>query len=175
LSLSDFTDAAAELFVKINNLHPFREGNGRAQRFFLNVLAENAGHELAFDVVIKERMIEVSVAGIDGDVAGAKRLFREISDPSDRRLATLEDVMNLKASLQEQEKVLRELANMDEVDVHSAIVDSEIPAEYRWESTDEDITEEVTRAARFSLADYELQRDPDESDEDFASRRSLFR
>ncbi len=61
-NLRGFTDAAAELFVEINNLHPFREGNGRAQCFFLSVLAENAGHELAFDVVTKERMIEVSVA-----------------------------------------------------------------------------------------------------------------
>ena len=97
LSLSDFTDAAAELFVEINNLHPFREGNGRAQRFFLNVLAENAGHELAFDVVTKERMIEVSVAGIDGDVAGAKRLFQEISDP--RRVKALRKALKfLKSS-----------------------------------------------------------------------------
>lgn len=30
------------------------------------------------------------------------------------------------------------------------------------------------RAAAFSLEKYELQRDPDESDEDYASRRSLF-
>jgi cell filamentation protein len=87
LSQKHFTEAAAELFVEINNLHPFREGNGRAQRIFLNALAKNAGHELAFDVVTRERMIEVSVAGIDGDVGGAKRLFQEISDP--RRVEAL--------------------------------------------------------------------------------------
>ncbi|EKS34481.1 Fic/DOC family protein [Afipia broomeae] len=92
LNPGDFTDSAAELFVEINNLHPFREGNGRAQRFFLSALAENAGHELAFDVVTKERMIEVSVAGIDGDVAGAKRLFKEISDP--RRVRALRKALN---------------------------------------------------------------------------------
>ncbi len=56
LSQSIFTEAAADLFVRINNLHPFREGNGRAQRIFLNALAKNAGHELAFDVVTKERI-----------------------------------------------------------------------------------------------------------------------
>ena len=94
LNPADFTDSAAELFVEINNLHPFREGNGRAQRFFLSALAENAGHELAFDVVTKERMIEVSVAGIDGDVAGAKRLFQEISDP--RRVEALRKALGVK-------------------------------------------------------------------------------
>jgi cell filamentation protein len=80
LSPSNFTQAAAELFVEVNNIHPFREGNGRAQRIFLSALAKHAGHELAFDAVTRERMIEVSVAGIDGDVAGARRLFQEISD-----------------------------------------------------------------------------------------------
>lgn len=80
LSVSDFTDATAELFVEINNLHAFREGNGRTQRFFLKELARNAGHELAFDVVTRERMIAISVAGLDGDVDGSKSLLREISD-----------------------------------------------------------------------------------------------
>nr|WP_249808561.1 Fic family protein [Bradyrhizobium sp. 48] len=87
LSHSSFTEAAADLFVEINNLHPFREGNGRAQRIFLNALAKNAGHELAFDVVTRERMIAVSVSGLSGDVEGAKRLFLEISDP--RRVMAL--------------------------------------------------------------------------------------
>jgi hypothetical protein len=34
--------------------------------------------------------------------------------------------------------------------------------------------EEFSRMAPFSPNDYELQRDPDESDKDFAFRRSLF-
>ena len=97
LNQSTFTEAAADLFVEINNLHPFREGNGRAQRIFLNALAKKAGHELAFDVVTRERMIEVSVAGVDGDVAKAKRLFQEISDP--RRVGALRKALKfLKAS-----------------------------------------------------------------------------
>ena len=37
----------------------------------MSVLAKSAGHEPAFDVVTKERMIAVSVAGLDGDVDGA--------------------------------------------------------------------------------------------------------
>lgn len=87
LDQGSFTEAAAELFVEINNLHPFREGNGRAQRIFLNALAKAAGHELAFDVVTRERMIAVSVSGLSGDIDAAKRLFREISDP--RRVKAL--------------------------------------------------------------------------------------
>jgi hypothetical protein len=38
-----------------------------------------------------------------------------------------------------------------------------------------DVVEDFSKMAPFSLKDYELQRDPDESDEDYAFRRSLFR
>lgn len=80
LERNDFVDAAGDLFIEINNLHAFREGNGRAQRIFLRALAANAGYDLAFDVVTRERMIAVSVAGINGDSGAIKRLFMEISD-----------------------------------------------------------------------------------------------
>lgn len=80
LSRRGFTSAAANLFVDLNNLHPFREGNGRTQRLFLKALAARAGHELAFDVVTRERMISVSIAGLNGDREPARRLFTEISD-----------------------------------------------------------------------------------------------
>lgn len=75
-----FTEELAKLFVSLNNLHPFRDGNGRLQRFFLEKLASNAGYDLAFDVVTRERMVSVSIAGAMGDVEPAVRLFTEILD-----------------------------------------------------------------------------------------------
>ena len=35
----DFVNRVAELFGDLNLLHPFREGNGRVQRLFLEELA----------------------------------------------------------------------------------------------------------------------------------------
>ena len=87
LSAAEFNHLAAELFVLINDLHPFREGNGRVQRYFLQELAITAGHQLSFDVVTRERMIVVSIQGALGDVEAARRLFDEISDPE--RVASL--------------------------------------------------------------------------------------
>ena len=42
-------------------MHPFREGNGRAQRIFIERLATKAGYELNFDKISPEEMLEASV------------------------------------------------------------------------------------------------------------------
>ena len=45
---------------EINALHPFREGNGRTQRLFIEILAERAGYEVDFSSVTADEMIEAS-------------------------------------------------------------------------------------------------------------------
>ncbi|EAI9929507.1 cell filamentation protein Fic [Campylobacter jejuni] len=59
--LNDFAKNLAEFARNLNTLHPFREGNGRTQRIFLNELAKNAGYKLDLNLVTKEKMIEASV------------------------------------------------------------------------------------------------------------------
>lgn len=46
LSAEDFASRAAEHVSELNAIHPFREGNGRTQRAFLEVLGERAGHDI---------------------------------------------------------------------------------------------------------------------------------
>ena len=81
LDRATFADKASALFVEINQLHPFREGNGRAQVQFTKALAEQAGHPLHFQVVTRERMVEASILGSKGDPSMMRRMFEEISDP----------------------------------------------------------------------------------------------
>jgi len=84
-----FAARAADSMSRLNALHPFREGNGRTQRVFMQELAAAAGHQLDFSVVSRERMIRASsVANDDGDAGMMRRLFDEISDPV--RIAALE-------------------------------------------------------------------------------------
>ncbi len=80
------------IFNEINKLHPFREGNGRAQRAFTESLAEQAGYELEFKVITKERMIRASIQGIEGNLAMMERIFSEIIDPE--RVKPLEEAIN---------------------------------------------------------------------------------
>ena len=75
-----FADGAADFLVEINGVHPFRDGNGRTQRVMLEAIARNAGHHLAFDIVTRERMASVSIAGHKGDKSGVRRMIDEILD-----------------------------------------------------------------------------------------------
>lgn len=46
---------------EINVIHPFREGNGRTQRMFIEYLSYNAGYQLDFNKISKDEMLEASV------------------------------------------------------------------------------------------------------------------
>jgi cell filamentation protein len=63
-----FVAGAAELLSELNAIHPFREGNGRAQLAFLHILAETGGHPLAFERVRQATFIPAIVASFGGDL-----------------------------------------------------------------------------------------------------------
>ncbi|EDP6894169.1 cell filamentation protein Fic [Campylobacter lari] len=56
-NLNHFAKDLAKFMGEINALHPFREGNGRTQRIFLNELAKNAGYKLDLNLTPKDKMI----------------------------------------------------------------------------------------------------------------------
>jgi cell filamentation protein len=78
----EFTQRAAYVLGRLNAIHPFREGNGRTQRAFVDGLAYSAGYQLAWDVVSRERMIAVSIDSAQGQHDAMQRLLDEISNPS---------------------------------------------------------------------------------------------
>ena len=61
LSIADFSHKLAYYFSEINALHPFREGNGRAQREFIRQLALQNNYFLSFIGIKKDEMIEASI------------------------------------------------------------------------------------------------------------------
>ncbi len=61
LTKNEFVERVSYFFGGINALHPFREGNGRAQREFFRELALHAGHQIDFSVITEDEMIEASV------------------------------------------------------------------------------------------------------------------
>lgn len=46
---------------EINAIHPFREGNGRTQRMFIQELSEHNGYRLDWSKIKEEEMLEASV------------------------------------------------------------------------------------------------------------------
>jgi cell filamentation protein len=69
---------------EINVLHPFREGNGRAQRLFIKYLALVAGYRVDFTDVTSAEMIEASVRAFDRDEVPMCAIFKRIITPISR-------------------------------------------------------------------------------------------
>jgi cell filamentation protein len=94
LTREQFAERAADTLAQLNAIHPFREGNGRTQRIFVEELAKRAGHELDFTVISRERMIQASIAAHDhNDPTMMRRIFNEISDPT--RVGALREAIDV--------------------------------------------------------------------------------
>lgn len=76
LSRHDTASCLAETLAGLNMIHPFRKGNGRAQRVFVEQLALSAGYELAFHGVSENDMRDASRVAARGDC----RLMRYLID-----------------------------------------------------------------------------------------------
>lgn len=66
---------------EINVLHPFREGNGRTQRLFIEYLASAAGYRVDFSQVTAEEMIIASTDSFACDYESINRMFDRITTP----------------------------------------------------------------------------------------------
>lgn len=83
----EFLDYASVLLGNLNYLHPFREGNGRAQRAFLDAVAARSGRKLTWRNVSEEENIAASIASFDNPHSSALKqlLAKVIQPPFDRR------------------------------------------------------------------------------------------
>ena len=77
-STEEFIDAITELFADINALHPFREGNGRAQREFIKYVACKNGYGLDWSVVSSEENIEASFESTNGNNTKLHAIIKKI-------------------------------------------------------------------------------------------------
>jgi cell filamentation protein len=74
-------DSLVELFSEINALHPFREGNGRTQREFIEELAKINGIYMDLTIIDKMDMIIASHESINGDYKKLTTMFKNCSKP----------------------------------------------------------------------------------------------
>jgi len=74
-SRREFAKSSAIFMNGLNILHPFREGNGRVQRLFMEYLANHSGFELDFSEISSEEMILASVKGARGELRQMEDIF----------------------------------------------------------------------------------------------------
>jgi cell filamentation protein len=90
LGAADFSVRAAYYLGEINALHPFREGNGRAQRELINHLAYKNGYFIDWKNVSQDDMIQASIESfLRGDISKFAAFIRDnlrelpVSDPEE--------------------------------------------------------------------------------------------
>jgi cell filamentation protein len=73
-----FTERLTYYLGEVNAIHPFREGNGRAQRAFFEQLASDAGFILGWQHLDAGRNIAASAAIMHGDPTLMRKLLDEL-------------------------------------------------------------------------------------------------
>jgi cell filamentation protein len=78
LTRESFTERLSYYLGEINAIHPFREGNGRAQRAFFEQLAAEAGFILDWQHLDADRNVAASAAIMRGDPALMRKMLDEL-------------------------------------------------------------------------------------------------
>ena len=76
----DFAHEAGSIMGDINYVHPFRDGNGRAQLHYLKQLGQQAGHQIDLTRLDPEGWIEASRRAHAADYAPMSRAIEETID-----------------------------------------------------------------------------------------------
>lgn len=62
-----FAVSGAHFLAELNAIHPFREGNGRAQNAFFAMLSARAGHPLHLDRLDERAFLDAMIRSFKGD------------------------------------------------------------------------------------------------------------
>jgi cell filamentation protein len=78
LTRNVFTERLTYYLGEVNAIHPFREGNGRAQRAFFEQLASDAGFILDWQGLDADRNVAASAAIMGGDPTLMRKVLDEL-------------------------------------------------------------------------------------------------
>ena len=77
-----FVDVFSQNYGNLNALHPFREGNGRAQREFARVVCFECGYDFDLSVTTHKKMLEASIKSFNlGDNSNFVKIFKQAIKP----------------------------------------------------------------------------------------------
>lgn len=73
----EFVKEIVDFYCVTNELHPFREGNGRTQRVFLTQLIRNAGYDINFADMDTDLLMIATIQSAQGVTDLLKQIFAE--------------------------------------------------------------------------------------------------
>ena len=77
-----FVRRLAYFIGELNALHPFREGNGRTIRIFLQQLAIQAGYELAYHEANEDELLQADIAAFFGNYEPLIAILERVIHPN---------------------------------------------------------------------------------------------
>ena len=107
LTTEQFAGRAAEHLSELNAIHAFREGNGRAQRAFLEVLGETTGHPIDLRKIDPTPWNEASIIGFHrGNYEPMREVIEgAVTDGKQARIFAIEErAQKARVASQEKEK-----------------------------------------------------------------------
>lgn len=93
----EFVEKFTYYFAEVNAIHPFREGNGRANRFFFRQLAIHNGYELNLSNISKNDYIQASISSHNCDNRLLEKLLSSAlinTNPEIKNLYNKNDVLD---------------------------------------------------------------------------------
>lgn len=75
LDAAEFARQAAHFIAELNAIHPFREGNGRTQLSFLELLADRAGHPLDMEKMNPDAVMAAMIESFAGNEADLEKVI----------------------------------------------------------------------------------------------------
>ncbi|WP_273782730.1 BID domain-containing T4SS effector [Bartonella sp. ML69XJBT] len=87
LSRQEFAANAAHVYMLLDHAHPFRKGNGRVQRMFMEKLGQVAGHHIDFSSITYERLTQASIQAMQrSNPEPMHHLFEDMTHPQKAQL-----------------------------------------------------------------------------------------
>lgn len=84
LSRESFVERLTHYYAELNAVHPFREGNGRAQRAFMRQLALDADHSLSWEMLDQAELVSASKESFKGNSLPLHKLIDRAADRPER-------------------------------------------------------------------------------------------
>jgi cell filamentation protein len=76
-----FVARLAHYYCELNVIHPFRDGNGRAQRLMFEVISINAGYTLRWEPIVRTEWVDANIAAYHGRLAPLSELLARALTP----------------------------------------------------------------------------------------------
>lgn len=79
ITANNISEKLAYYYGELNMIHPFREGNGRTQKIFIEKVADKLGYSLQLEKVDSKKLLEATIESVNGTGRPLKKVFEEVT------------------------------------------------------------------------------------------------